>query len=37
MSSQKEISKILKELSLDELDVLVRKAQFQKSSNRTPT
>ena len=37
MSNQKEISKILKELSPDELDLLVRKAQFQKSSGRTPT
>ncbi len=36
MSSQKEISKILKELSLDELDVLVRKAQFQKKLKQDP-
>ena len=36
MSNQKEISKILKELSPDELDLLVRKAQFQKKLKQDP-
>jgi hypothetical protein len=36
MSNQKEISKILKELSPDELDVLVRKAQLQKKLKQDP-
>lgn len=36
MSNQKELSKILKELSPEELDLLVRKAQFQKKLRQDP-
>ena len=36
MSTQKEISKILQELTPDELDIVVKKAQFQKKLKQDP-